>query len=53
MSGTIVVRFAKYASYYGLIFMDKRHTMNPRKFTYLRNFYVYGIALSLPVYCKS
>ena len=28
--GTIIVQFAKYASYCGLIFMDKRHTM---KFT--------------------
>ena len=38
MVGTIVVRFAKYASYCGLIFVDKRHTMKstknytPRKF---------------------
>ena len=38
--GTIIVRFAKYASYYGLIFVDKRHTTksrNPWKFIYLHN----------------
>ena len=38
MVGTIVVRLAKYASYYELIFVDKRHTMKsttiytPQKF---------------------
>ena len=26
VAGTIIVRFAKYASYCGLIFVDKRHT---------------------------
>ena len=31
MVDTIVVGFAKYASYYGLIFMDKRHTMKSMK----------------------
>ena len=29
--GTIVVGFAKYASYYGLIFVDKRHTTKSMK----------------------
>ena len=29
--GTIIVRFAKYASYCGLIFVDKRHTMTSTK----------------------
>ena len=29
--GTIVVRFAKYASYCGLIFVDKRHTTESTK----------------------
>ena len=28
---TIVVRFTKYASYCGLIFVDKRHTMKSMK----------------------
>ena len=42
MVGTIVVRFAKYASYCGLIFVDKRHTMKctkiytPQKFLHKR-----------------
>ena len=31
MVGTIIVRFAKYASYCGLIFVDKRHTMKSTK----------------------
>ena len=30
--GTIIAGFAKYASYCGLIFMDKRHTMKSMKF---------------------
>ena len=29
--GTIIVRFAKYASYCGLFFMDKRHTTKSMK----------------------
>ena len=29
--GTIVVRFAKYTSYCGLIFVDKRHTTKSTK----------------------
>ena len=36
----IIVGLAKYASYCGLIFVDKRHTMKPTKIIYL---YVYGI----------
>ena len=42
MVGTIVVRFAKYASYCGLIFVDKRHTTKftkiytPQKFLCVR-----------------
>ena len=43
--GTILVRFAKYASYWGLIFMDKRYTMKSIKFIHLENFYAYGIGL--------
>ena len=31
MVGTIVVGFTKYASYCGLIFVDKRHTMKSTK----------------------
>ena len=31
MVGTIVVGFAKYASYGGLIFLDKKHTTNLTK----------------------
>ena len=31
MVGTIIVRFAKYTSYCGLIFVDKRHTMKSTK----------------------
>ena len=30
--GTIIAGFAKYASYCGLVFMDKRHTMKSTKF---------------------
>ena len=41
---TIVVRFAKYASYCGLIFVDRGIPQNPRKFIYLKNFYLYGIS---------
>ena len=39
--GKIVIRFAKYASYCGLIFVDKRYTMKstkiytPRKFLHI------------------
>ena len=40
--GTIIVGFAKYASYCGLIFMDRGIPQNPRKFIHLENFYVYG-----------
>ena len=42
MVGTIVVGFAKYASYCGLIFVDKRHTtksmkiFTPQKFLHVR-----------------
>ena len=42
--GTIVVRFAKYASYCGLSFVDKRYTM---KSIHLKNFYACGIYFSL------
>ena len=31
--GTIIVRFAKYASYCGLIFVDKRHTFHKNLYT--------------------
>ena len=43
MIDTIVVTFAKNASYCGLIVVDKRHTMKFTKFIYLKNFSVYGI----------
>ena len=33
--GTIVVRFAKYARYCGLIFVDKRHTTKSTKFLHI------------------
>ena len=42
MVGTIIVRFAKYASYCGVIFVDKRHTTKsmkiytPRKFLHVQ-----------------
>ena len=36
--GTIVVGFAKYASYFGLIFVDKRHTTKSMKFYMPQNF---------------
>ena len=42
--GTIIVRFAEYASYYGLILVDIRIPQNPRKFLHFKNFYVYGKA---------
>ena len=35
---TIIVRFAKYASYCGLIFVDKRHTAKSTKIHTPRNF---------------
>ena len=44
--GTIIVRFAKYASYCGLIFINKGILRNPQKFIYLENFYVYGINIA-------
>ena len=44
MVGTIVVGFAKHASYCGLIFVDKGIPQYPRKFIHLKNLYTYGIA---------
>ena len=43
--GTIVVRFAKYASYCGLIFMDKRHTMKSIKNLYTMKFSKHTLAV--------
>ena len=37
--GTIIVRFAKYASYCVLIFVDKRHTTKSTKIYTPQNFY--------------
>ena len=42
MEGTIVVEFAKYASYCGLIFVDKRHTIKSMKIYKSKNFHTYG-----------
>ena len=39
---TIIVGFAKYASYWGLIFMDRGIPWNPQKFIHLQNFYAYS-----------
>ena len=39
--GTLIVIFAKYASYCGLIFMDRGIPQNPRNFMHLKNFYAY------------
>ena len=44
MVDAIVIGFAKYASYCGLIFMNKRHIT---KSIHLKNFYAYSIALRL------
>ena len=41
---TIIVRFAKYASYCGLIFVDRGIPQNPRKFMHLEIFYTYSIS---------
>ena len=38
MVGTIILRFAKYASYGGLIFVDRGMPRNPQKFIHLKNF---------------
>ena len=38
----IIVRFAKYASYYGLISWIRGIPQNPQKFIHLEIFYVYG-----------
>ena len=46
MVDTIVVGFAKYASYCGLILMDRGIPCNPRKFMHLENFYTYSISTS-------
>ena len=43
MVGTIVVGFAKCASYCGLIFVDRGIPQNPQKFIHLENFYAYGV----------
>ena len=40
--GIIIVGFAKYASYGGLIFVDRGISQNPQKFIYLENFYTHG-----------
>ena len=37
-----IVRIAKYASYCGLIFVDKMYTKNPQKFIHLESFYAYS-----------
>ena len=42
MVGTMVVGFAKYASYCGLIFVGKRHTTKSAKIIHLKNFYTYS-----------
>ena len=45
MVGTIIVRFAKfakYASYCGLIFVDRGIPRNPQKIIHLESFYAYG-----------
>ena len=55
MVATIVVGFVKYASYCGLIFVDRGIPQSPRKFIDLKNFYAYSKALlllELP-YCAS
>ena len=40
--GTTVVGFAKYASYCGLIFVDRGIPQNRRKFIHLENFNAYS-----------
>ena len=52
MVGIITVGFAKYASYCGLIFVDKRIPQNPRKFVHLKNFYAYGCNRKLNTYYR-
>ena len=41
--GTIVVGFAKYASYCGLLFVVRGIPQNPQKFMHLENLYAYGM----------
>ena len=48
--GTIIVVFAKYASFYGLIFMGRGIPRNPWNFTHFENFYVYGICIYICTY---
>ena len=43
MVGTTVVRFANYASYCGLFFVDRGISQNPLKFIHLENFCTYGM----------
>ena len=40
--GTIVVGSAKYASYFGLIFVDRGIPQNLHQCIHLENFYAYG-----------
>ena len=44
MVGTVIVGFAKYASYCGLIVVDRGIPRNSQKFIHLENFYAYGIS---------
>ena len=48
LAGTIVVVFAKCASYCGLIFVDKRHTTKyTQKFMHLENFFAYVLQVEV------
>ena len=49
MVGTIIVRFAKYTSYCGLILWIRGIPQNPLKFIHHKNFYAYGI--TIVTYC--
>ena len=41
--GTILVGFAKYASYCGLLFVVRGIPQNPQKFMHFENLYAYGM----------
>ena len=41
--GTIIVGFAKHASYCGLIFVDRGIPQNLQNFMHIENFYAYGM----------
>ena len=44
--GIIVVGYAKYVSYCGLIFVGKGISLNPQKFIHLKNFYAHSILVT-------